>query len=236
LWEIFAGWDWIGVYRKGGEGPPDDVVVEQGIFRRLFEVKLGLDPVGASGKIDFVFDQRRIDEIWVAEELRCNVNLHFTPPSLVPHSNQSRSKYQRSWSSEIDTFKPFDSPVGVYSSAEASEKFCGGPDCWIRHEPLDDESTPAYELRDEIEPSAASPPKSLKEFYDRALSDQFIEAVDPKTCRRYLGRQERLQCSVEFPLPIITEEPWGTIAAQIEANLDLGDDEKRIDTLLMNYS
>jgi hypothetical protein len=101
---------------------------------------------------------------------------------------------------------------------------------------FDDESTPAYELRDEIEPSAASPPKSLKEFYDRALSDQFIEAVDPKTCRRYLGRQERLQCSVEFPLPIITEEPWGTIAAQIEANLDLGDDEKRIDTLLMNYS
>jgi len=221
----------------GSEGPPDDVV-EQGIFRRLFEVRLGLGPVGASGKIDLVFDQRRFDEIWVAEELRCNVNLHFIPPSLEPHSKRSRSKYQRSWSGEIDTFN-FESPVGVYSSAEAWKKICGGGECWMRDEPLDDESTPAYEtpayeLTDDIEPSAASSPKSREEFYDRALSDQFIEAVDPKTCRKYLGRQERLQCSVELSLPIITEAPWGTIAAQIEANLDLEDDEKRIDTLLMN--
>src|SRR5262249_778216 len=52
----------FGDFDFGSEGPPDDVV-EQGIFRRLFEVRLGLAPVSASGKIDLVFDQRRFDEI-----------------------------------------------------------------------------------------------------------------------------------------------------------------------------
>jgi len=98
----------------------------------------------------------------------------------------------------------------------------------MRYEPLDDESIPAHELTDDIEPSA---PKSLDEFYDRAQSDQLIEAVDPKTCRKYLGRRESLRCG--GGIPALTESPWGTVAAQIEANLYSGDEENRIDTLLM---
>jgi hypothetical protein len=43
--------------------PPDELF-EQGTFRRIFEVRLGLAPVGPSKKIDIVFDERRFDQIW----------------------------------------------------------------------------------------------------------------------------------------------------------------------------
>ena len=40
--------------------PPANLPVEHLKFRRYFEIRLGLAPVGASGKIGLVFDQRRV--------------------------------------------------------------------------------------------------------------------------------------------------------------------------------
>jgi hypothetical protein len=230
---------------EGFKGPPDELF-EQGTFRRLFEVRLGLAPVGPSKKIDIVFDERRFDQIWIADELRCYTNLVFTPPFFKrqAHANFSTRKESdthkkfddRAW--EFDTYCNLESPVEICSWLNCSKG--GGSDGYMRFKAFDDETFPPPRVMDETEQTAG--PSQLKdeidysEYVGQAFSDQLVEPADLKTCRKYLGRRESLLewrgAWAKSPR-IPTESPWETVAAQIEANLYSGDEENRIDTMLM---
>jgi hypothetical protein len=73
--------------------------------------------------------------------------------------------------------------------------------------------------------------------YDPTLQD-LIEEVDPRTCRKYLGRDlQQVDCSLQGEFRTALHSPAGTIAARVEANLysdsDRIEDADRLDTLMM---
>ena len=191
--------------------PPANLPVEHLKFRRYFEIRLELAPVGASGKIGLVFDQRRVDELWNEEECRAYVSIFFMPQSNFKHS---------SW--EIhDVYDRPPPPVGVlFANYDYTDEVGGG---WLRFKADVDESIPPYELSVD----ANNPDVSREEYTSRVIQDQRIEEVDPGTCKKYLSQKVDATYG-----STAVKSPMGTLAARIEENLYSADEGDRFDTLL----
>jgi hypothetical protein len=210
----WADEDWV-----GGEPPAD--AVEPLRFRRYFEVRLGIAPVGFSGRIGLVFDQRCVDELWDEDGWRAYLPTLFHP----------RFRTSRQWDS-WDAFARLDPPVGVFATEDAArgdrEPLL---DYLVRFKATDDNSIPPYELSEDTRQSLAE----LEKYPERLYRDQLVEEVDPRTCRKYLCKAlDKVHCSLKGELSTVTNSPAGTIAAQIEANLSEQINEAdRLDTLML---
>jgi hypothetical protein len=175
--------------------PPPNLPVEHLKFRRYFEIRLGLAPVGASGKIGLVFDQRRVDELWNEEECRAYVSIFFWPQSNFKHS---------SW--EIhDVYDRPPPPVGVlFANYDYVDEVGGG---WLRFKADVDELIPPYELSVD----ANNPDVPREEYSSRVIQDQRIEEVDPGTCKKYLSQKVDATYG-----STAVESPMETLASRIE--------------------
>jgi hypothetical protein len=192
-----------------GDEPPPNLPVEHLKFRRYFEIRLGLAPVGASGKIGLVFDQRRVDELWNEEECRAYVAIFF-------------------WEKPKSTWAPHDvydrppPPVGVFpANYDYSFDEVGGG--WLRFKADVDELIPPYELSVD----ANNPDVPREEYSNRVIQDQWVEEVDASTCKKYLSRKVDATYG-----STAVESPMGTLASKIEENLYSADEDDRYDTLL----
>jgi hypothetical protein len=191
--------------------PPSNLPVEHLKFRRYFEIRLGLAPVGASGKIGLVFDQRRVDELWNEKECRAYLPIFFWPQSNSKHS---------SW--EIyDVYDRPPPPVGVFATNYDYVDEVGGG--WLRFKADVDELIPPYELSVD----ANNPDVSQEDYVSRAQQDQWVEEVDPVTCKKYLSQKVGATYG-----STAVESPMGTLASRIEENLYSADEGDRFDTLL----
>jgi hypothetical protein len=187
--------------------PPSNLPVEHLKFRRYFEIRLGLAPVGASGKIGLVFDQRRVDEVWNEKECRAYVPVFF---------------WQRP-KAEWETFDVYDRPpppVGVFANYDYVDEVGGG---WLRFKADVDDTIPPYELSVD----ANNPDVPREEYASRVIQDQWVEEVDPWTCKKYLSQKVDATYG-----STAVESPMGTLASRIENNLYWADDDDRYDTLL----
>ena len=191
--------------------PPSNLPVEHLKFRRYFEIRLGLAPVGASGKIGLVFDQRRVDELWNEKQCRAYLAIFSWPQSNSKHS---------SW--EIyDVYDRPPPPVGVFATNYDYVDEVGGG--WLRFKADVDELIPPYELSVD----ANNPDVSQEEYVSRAQQDRWVEEVDPVTCKKYLSQK----VGATYGSTAI-ESPMGTLASRIEENLYSADEGDRFDTLL----
>ena len=190
---------------------PSNLPVEHLKFRRYFEIRLGLAPVGASGKIGLVFDQRRVDELWNEKECRAYLPILFRPQSNSKHS---------SW--EIyDVYDRPPPPVGVlFANYDYTDEVGGG---WLRFKADVDNTIPPYELSVD----ANNPDVPWEEYASRVIQDQWVEEVDPWTCKKYLS--QKVDASYGSTA---VESPMGTLASRIEENLYSADEADRFDTLL----
>jgi hypothetical protein len=193
--------------------PPSNLPVEHLKFRRYFEIRLGLAPVGASGEIGLVFDQRRVDELWNETKCRTYVPIWFWPQSNFKDS---------SWKI-FDVYDRLPPPVGVlFAHFDYTAEVGGG---WLRFKADVDESTPPYELWVD----ANNPDVSSEEYASRVGQDQRVEEVNAWTCKKYLSQSQKIGASYGSTA---VESPLGTPAARIEENLYSADERDRFDTLL----
>jgi hypothetical protein len=219
-----------------GDEPPPELPVEHLKFRRFFEIRLGLAPVGASGKIGIVFDQRRVDELWNEKECRAYFEgLVFHPKSLKP----KHTKFRPKWSNH-DLFGPLSPPIAVYAKSDIfsaddplskdnayskKDPFNG----WLRFKSVVDDSIP-YELSVDANKSGVTREEYV-EYVDRALQDQWVEEVSPRTCKKYLSQKVG---EIISGISTGVESPAGTLASRIEERLysDQTDEDDRLDTMM----
>jgi hypothetical protein len=200
--------------------PPPDVTGECGVFRRYFEIRLGIAPVGASSKIDLVFAQRCVDELW--DEHKCRA---YRPTYFFPEHWPANG-----WGGG-DAFKNLNRPVGLFATDMDAWEERGPLSAHVRFNTTCKDLIPPCELSDVTNTSVAD------SSYDPTLQD-LIEEVDPRTCRKYLGRDlQQVDCSLQGEFRTALHSPAGTIAARVEANLysdsDRIEDADRLDTLMM---
>lgn len=170
--------------------PPPDLPVEHLKFRRFFEIRLGLAPVGPTGRIGLVFDQRRVDELCSEKERCAYADIYFIPKAFR-HKDDSYSKWDNH-----DLFGPLSPPVAVYAKSEIfsasdslnkddayskKDPFNG----WLRFESAVDDSVPPYELS--VDPNKSG--LTHEEISDGVIQDQWVEEVDPLTCNKYLSQK-----------------------------------------------
>jgi hypothetical protein len=217
--------------------PPPEAHIEQLTFRHYFDVRLGLAPVGKSGNIRFVFDQRRVSELWQVQEAANpdeGTEAIETWRAYAPISFRPRSSFRKragrgvsaGWSPS-DFYGAFDPrPTIVERDSYDEIGLFGG---WIRFTSLDTDSVPPNEMFENIADSNASEDDDLL----RSFQDQFIEEVEPSTCKKYLDMEinDHIQCKWTL-LPIPLECPANTIAARIESALYSDDAENRLETTL----
>jgi hypothetical protein len=191
--------------------PPSNLPVEHLKFRRYFEIRLGLAPVGAWGKIGLVFDQRRVDELW--NETKCRA---YVPIWFWPQSNFKDSGWEI-----FDVYDRLPLPVGVlFAHYDYAAEVGGG---WLRFKADVDELAPPYELSVD----ANNPDVPSEEYASRVGQDQRVEEVVPWTCKRYLSQKVDATYG-----STAVKSPMGTLASRIEENLYSADEGDRFDTLL----
>ena len=165
--------------------PPPNLPVEHLKFRRYFEIRLGLAPVGASSRIGLVFDQRRVDELWNEKERRAYVQIFFQP--------QSSHKRERNviQAGDLMTFmvprlrRLACSPTMTMTGQQENRAALGfgleptltsqfrHTNCWLM---------------------PTSPDLTREEYITRTIQDQWVEEVDPLTCKKYLSQKSRGDC------------------------------------------
>jgi hypothetical protein len=94
---------------------------------------------------------------------------------------------------------------------------------WLRFKADVDELIPPYELSVD----ANNPDVSQEDYVSRAQQDQWVEEVDPVTCKKYLSQKVGATYG-----STAVESPMGTLASRIEENLYSADEGDRFDTLL----
>jgi hypothetical protein len=120
-------------------------------------------------------------------------------------------------------------PVGVFAHYDYDDEALGGG--WLRFKADVDDSIPPYELSVD----ANKPDLTREEFYSRAFQDQWVEEVEPSTCKKYLSQRVDAT-AIEFSTAVVS--PVWSLASRIEANLysDQVNEYDRYDTLLKKRS
>ncbi len=225
----FASGENLDVTEGSGDEPPPGVPIEQLTFRHYFDVRLGLAPVGTSGNIRLVFDQRRVGELWQGQEPANSKWRAYAPISFWVASPFTKGKSRRNvtanWSPS-DFYGAFNPPTAIVEEVNDTFDEIGLFGGWIRFTTLKNDSIPPNEL---FEVRAISEDDARL----RAVQDQFVDEVEPSTCKRYLDRKisRHIQCKwglLRAPL----ECPADTIAARIESAFDHDEIEDRLDTSL----
>jgi hypothetical protein len=210
---------------SSGDEPPPGATIEHLTFRRYFDIRLGLAPIGASGSIRPVFDQRRVDELW---QVRERTNSDEGNESIEEWRAYATGAPTTEWSPG-DIHRALDPPVAIVEQLDDSFDELGLEGGWTRCATLDHESIPANEF---FEGMRGSP---LNEVEARllAVQDQFVEEVDPLTCKKYLHRKidERIECDWNVVWSALMC-PADIIAARIESAFHLKEIENRLDGLL----
>ena len=187
------------------EPPPPGVPVEQGTFRRYFEVRLGLAPVGASGKIGLVFDQRRVDEIW-SERGWCAYHSMGGAPGERLRTGM--------WSLGDARGGPQNPPIGVFEHGDGGDR--EPLEAWVRFRFKAFPKDFPLELSGDMSTSIAEE--------NLIGQEQFVEEVNPRTCMKYLSKKvngEKIDCKLGQLVWGASHSPASTIAASIERKLDL---------------
>ena len=200
--------------------PPSNLPVEHLKFRRYFEIRLGLAPVGASSKIGLVFDQRRVDELWNEKECRAYVPIFFRPQSVT---KRGRNVIQVGDFMTFMVRSPL--PVGVFANYDYDYGQRQSAAVGFGLKPTLTNQFRHTSCR--LMPT--SPDLTREEYITRAIQDQWVEEVDPLTCKKYLSQKIG---AIVSSLSTAVESPAGTLASRIEENLYSEDEDDRFDTLL----
>jgi hypothetical protein len=220
----FASSQKMDLWESSGDEPPPAATIERLTFRRYFDVHLGLAPVGGSGSIRLVFDQRRVDELWQVQE---------------PADPNEGAKAIESWRAYVPTFElvtsaewspsdfygAFEPPVTIVERQDDAFDEMGLFGGWIRFTTRD--AILPYELVDGDGQSNEDDAVLL------ARRDQFIEEVEASTCQKYLDKKihERIKCNWGLIWKALMC-PADTIAARIESALFSDEIETSLDELL----
>lgn len=203
--------------------PPPRGAIEHLTLQHYFDVRLGLAPVDASGNIRLVFDQRRVIELWQVQEPAKPKWRAYAPISF-PFKRKLRRNVMAKWSG-MDFHGAFDPPTAIVDEIDDTFDEIGLFGGSIRFPTLKNDSIPPNELFER----AISEDDALL----RACQDQFVDEVEPSTCKQYLDRKmdECIRCNWNL-LSRPLECPADTIAARIESAFHYDEIEDRIDTLL----
>jgi hypothetical protein len=210
-----------------GDEPEHWAQIERLTFRHYFDLRLGLAPVGTSGNIRLVFDQRRVGELWevqqpanpdegtdAIEKWRAYVPWYFRPASLIKPEHVAA--WRPSWS-PCDFYGAFDPPIAIVEEGLDSENELGLFGGWIRFTTPEGNSALPNELFETVADFAINKDDALS----RAMQDQYVEEVELSTCKKYLDKKndERFGCRWGSYPKMPVECPAGTIAASIESAL-----------------